>query len=181
MLQKRCVRYIWAIMSSSIFQPALETWRICKSLVDIFDRRITCNAQNGWKINNCALFSFDIQLGLRDNQLIDLPREIGELARLRELHIQNNRLTVLPPEVGEFVKNYTVYLMKLEWISLFKWFICWKSGFLDLQTNKSVLKMEENEWLPQIQEQYLLGINHVLDYIQTEAYRMWVLKQFFFI
>lgn len=46
------------------------------------------------------------------------------------------------------------------------------SGFLDLQTNKSVLKMEENEWVPQIQEQYLLGINHVLDYIQTEAYRM---------
>lgn len=34
--------------------------------------------------------------------------------------------------------------------------------------------MEENEWVPQIQEQYLLGINHVLDYIQTEAYRMLV-------
>lgn len=46
------------------------------------------------------------------------------------------------------------------------------TGFLDLQTNKSVMKMEENEWVPQIQEQYLLGINHVLDYIQTEAYRM---------
>lgn len=40
------------------------------------------------------------QLGLRDNQLIDIPREIGELTRLRELHIQNNRLTVIPPEVG---------------------------------------------------------------------------------
>lgn len=51
---------------------------------------------------------------------------------------------------------------------------CFLLGFLDLQTSKSVLKMEENEWLPQIQEQYLLGINHVLDYIQTEAYRMLV-------
>lgn len=39
------------------------------------------------------------------------------------------------------------------------------------------MKMEENEWVPQIQEQYLLGINHVLDYIQTEAYRMLVLQK----
>lgn len=44
---------------------------------------------------------FFFKLGLRDNQLVDIPREIGELTRLRELHIQNNRLTVLPPEVGE--------------------------------------------------------------------------------
>lgn len=43
-----------------------------------------------------------MQLGLRDNQLIAIPREIGEITRLRELHIQNNRLTVLPPEVGEW-------------------------------------------------------------------------------
>lgn len=85
-----------------------------------------------------------LQLSLRDNQLVDLPREIAELTRLRELHIQNNRLTVIPPEVG----------------------------FLDLQNNKSVLKMEENEWVPQIAEQYLLGITHVLEYIKTEAYRM---------
>lgn len=85
------------------------------------------------------------QLGLRDNDLLDIPREIGELTRLRELHIQNNRLTVLPPEVG----------------------------FLDLQSNKSVLKMEENEWVQPIMEQYLLGISHVLEYIKSEAYRMY--------
>lgn len=41
-----------------------------------------------------------IQLVLRDNDLIALPKEIGELTRLRELHIQGNRLTVLPPEMG---------------------------------------------------------------------------------
>ena len=40
------------------------------------------------------------QLVLRDNDLIELPKEIGELTRLRELHIQGNRLTVLPPEIG---------------------------------------------------------------------------------
>lgn len=43
---------------------------------------------------------------------------------------------------------------------------------MDLQNNKSVLKMEENEWVQPIAEQYLLGINHVLEYIKTEAYRM---------
>lgn len=40
------------------------------------------------------------QLVLRENDLIELPKEIGELTRLRELHIQGNRLTVLPPEIG---------------------------------------------------------------------------------
>lgn len=45
----------------------------------------------------CSLF----QLVLRDNDLIALPKEIGELTRLKELHIQGNRLTVLPPELGE--------------------------------------------------------------------------------
>lgn len=55
-----------------------------------------------------------LQLGLRDNDLLELPREIGELTRLRELHIQNNRLTVIPPEIAN----------------------------LDLNTNKSVFKME---------------------------------------
>jgi Leucine-rich repeat (LRR) protein len=40
-------------------------------------------------------------LGLRENDLLAIPREVGELTRLRELHIQNNRLTVLPPEVGK--------------------------------------------------------------------------------
>lgn len=37
---------------------------------------------------------------MRENDLIELPKEIGELNRLRELHIQGNRLTVLPPEIG---------------------------------------------------------------------------------
>lgn len=77
---------------------------------------------------------------------MELPREIGELTRLRELHIQNNRLTVIPPEIAN----------------------------LELYSNKSVFKMEENPWVQPIVEQYLLGISHVLEYIKTEAYRMWV-------
>ncbi|KAG2458577.1 CUBN protein, partial [Polypterus senegalus] len=38
-------------------------------------------------------------LSLRDNDLISLPKDIGELTQLKELHIQGNRLTVLPPEL----------------------------------------------------------------------------------
>ena len=34
-----------------------------------------------------------MQLVLRDNDIIMLPSEIGQLSRLRELHVQNNRLT----------------------------------------------------------------------------------------
>lgn len=109
-------------------------------------------------------------MGLRDNQLLDIPREIGELPRLRELHIQNNRLTVLPPEVGKQSQNSVSNGIIFKSINMkFNVFFI---GFLDLQSNKSVLKMEENEWVPQIAEQYLLGINHVLEYIKTEAYRM---------
>ncbi|KAL1374698.1 hypothetical protein pipiens_020406, partial [Culex pipiens pipiens] len=85
-----------------------------------------------------------LSLGLRDNDLLELPREIGELTRIRELHIQNNRLTVLPPEIAS----------------------------LDLLGQKSVLKMEENPWVTAIAEQYLIGISHVLEYIKTEAYRI---------
>ena len=40
------------------------------------------------------------QLVLRENDLISLPKELGSLERLRELHIQGNRLTVFPPQIG---------------------------------------------------------------------------------
>jgi hypothetical protein len=93
---------------------------------------------------NLTQLSIEFQLGLRDNDLLELPREIGELTRLRELHIQNNRLTVIPPEIAN----------------------------LELASNKSVFKMEENPWVQPIMEQYLVGIGHVLEYIKTEAYRM---------
>lgn len=93
--QKLFVPCIWVTMNSSIFRLVLGIWRICKSWVEHL--KSSTNGSIIWQ----RIFLF-IQLGLRDNQLVELPREIGELARLRELHIQNNRLTVLPPEVGEF-------------------------------------------------------------------------------
>lgn len=81
---------------------------------------------------------------LRDNDLIALPKELGLLTRLRELHIQGNRLTVLPPEVGS----------------------------LDLASQRSVVRMENNPWVAPIADQMALGISHVLDYIRSDTYRL---------
>lgn len=43
---------------------------------------------------------------MRENDLIEVPKELGQLARLRELHLQGNRLVVLPPEIGTPPKLY---------------------------------------------------------------------------
>lgn len=64
--------------------------------------------------------SLSFQLSLRDNDLISLPKEIGDLAQLKELHIQGNRLTVLPPELGEtctctHVPGSTFYIFQSKW------------------------------------------------------------------
>ena len=56
---------------------------------------------------------------LRDNDLIALPKEIGDLLRIRELHIQGNRLTVLPPEFGAYdniqASSCAALAQKLPW------------------------------------------------------------------
>ena len=42
-------------------------------------------------------------LHLRNNELIALPPEIGNLVNLRSLHLENNKLIALPPEIGNLV------------------------------------------------------------------------------
>lgn len=66
------------------------------------------------------------------------------MTRLRELHIQGNRLTILPPEFGN----------------------------LDLTSNKSVFKLDGNEWVTPIADQLQVGINHLIEYLRSETYRM---------
>ncbi|XP_037083101.1 ras suppressor protein 1-like [Pollicipes pollicipes] len=83
-------------------------------------------------------------LVLRENDLLDIPKEVGSLARLRELHIQGNRLTVLPPEIG----------------------------LVDLSGSKCVLRMDDNPWVVPIADQLELGVNHVIDYIRSDTYRI---------
>ncbi|KAF6206915.1 hypothetical protein GE061_018151 [Apolygus lucorum] len=82
-------------------------------------------------------------LVLRDNDLIEIPKEIGELTRLRELHIQANRLTLLPPEIGN----------------------------LDFSSDKSEFKLHLNDWVTPIQDQLQTGIPRLMDYIRSETYR----------
>ena len=82
-------------------------------------------------------------LAVRDNQLVEVPQEIGELYNLRELHLQGNRLTVLPPQIGN----------------------------LDFLSSRSVLKLDQNPWVPPIEDQLVLGVSHVIEYIRTETYK----------
>merc|ERR1719184_593365 len=82
-------------------------------------------------------------LALRDNDLVDIPLEIGDLIYLRELHLQGNRLTVLPPTLGS----------------------------LDFLSSRSILKLDNNPWVPPIEDQLMLGVSHVIEYIRTETYK----------
>uniref|UniRef100_A0A3Q3DXD6 Ras suppressor protein 1 n=1 Tax=Hippocampus comes TaxID=109280 RepID=A0A3Q3DXD6_HIPCM len=88
--------------------------------------------------------NFFYLLSLRDNDLISLPKDIGELVQLKELHIQGNRLTVLPPELN-----------------------------LDLTGPKQVFKAENNPWVTPISDQFQLGVSHVFEYVRSETYKLY--------
>lgn len=88
------------------------------------------------------LFNLRI-LALRDNQLADIPQEIGELSNLRELHLQGNRLQVLPPQIGN----------------------------MDFLSSRAILKLDNNPWVPPIEDQLVLGVSHVIEYVRSDTYR----------
>ena len=82
-------------------------------------------------------------LAIRDNEMIEVPEEIAALTNLRELHLQGNRLTVLPPQLGQ----------------------------LDFLSSRRILKLENNPWVPPIEDQLIMGVSHVIEYIRTETYK----------
>ena len=82
-------------------------------------------------------------LAIRDNELVEIPEEIGFLTSLRELHLQGNRMTVLPPQLGQ----------------------------LDFLSSRKILKLDNNPWVPPIEDQLILGVSHVIEYIRTETYK----------
>jgi Leucine-rich repeat (LRR) protein len=49
-------------------------------------------------------------LDLSNNQLSELPPEIGNLVNLRVLYLQDNQLTRLPPEIGKLVNLQWLYI-----------------------------------------------------------------------
>jgi hypothetical protein len=48
-------------------------------------------------------------------------------------------------------------------------------GNLDLTSNKSVIRMENNPWVAPIADQLQVGLSHVIDYLRSETYKLWVL------
>lgn len=138
------------------------------------------------KLTVC-LSSLFLQLSLRDNDLISLPKEIGELAHLKELHIQGNRLTVLPPELGMNARTARcssflagpsqtsrVDLCPEEHESLGRAdeYLCSAAaGNLDLTGPKQVFKAENNPWVTPIADQFQLGVSHVFEYVRSETYK----------
>ena len=48
------------------------------------------------------------ELDLADSGIRELPEEIGQLANLRELHLDGNQLTALPESIGQLGKLHAV-------------------------------------------------------------------------
>ena len=42
-----------------------------------------------------------LQLVLRDNDIVEIPKEIYKCQKLKTLHLQVNQINVLPPEISE--------------------------------------------------------------------------------
>jgi len=52
----------------------------------------------------------ELEKRLFDNQLTQLPPEIGQLTQLQELDLRNNKLTQLPPEIGQLTQLRELHL-----------------------------------------------------------------------
>ena len=83
-----------------------------------------------------------MKLGLRLNELIQLPEEIGCLKNLKELHLQSNRLQILPKSIVK----------------------------LDLFSPKSIIKLDNNSWIEGISNALEIGLSHLLDYLNSDNY-----------
>jgi len=139
-----CIGYIFIINQYSwncFLLKYFEIWYIFEK--ELFSE-FGFSAKDSIKLSFKIFISTSLfwQLVLRDNDLIELPPETGELSSLKELHLQNNRLQVLPPELGN----------------------------VDLVSPKRILKAENNPWISEIADQFALGASHVMTYLKTDDY-----------
>ena len=44
-------------------------------------------------------------------------------------------------------------------------------GHMDFLSSRAVLKLDNNPWVPPIEDQLVLGVSHVIEYIRTETYK----------
>ena len=102
-------------------------------------------------------------LAIRDNELIEIPEEIGALSNLRELHIQGNRLTVLPPSVGQLDFQSSRKILKLGTLQ--------NDSYVIRTCSHNSYSVDNNPWVPPIEDQLILGVSYVIEYIRTETYK----------
>ena len=105
-----------------------------------------------------------IKLGIRDNKLKELPNEIEKLKSLKELHIQSNHLQALPPCMGTIFKYKIFKCFNTKII-----FLC--EANLDLFSDKSIIRLENNPWIPQIQEAVSINIYRLQTILSSDEYK----------
>ena len=44
-------------------------------------------------------------------------------------------------------------------------------GQLDFLSSRAILKLDNNPWVPPIEDQLVLGVAHVVEYLRTETYK----------
>ena len=72
-----------------------------------------------------------------------MARNVGFLSLLKEFHLQGNRLKFLPPEFVLLEELFGTY---------------------------GVAKLENNPWVAPIKEQLSLGINKLIEYLNSSTY-----------
>ena len=53
------------------------------------------------------------QLVLRDNAIVEVPREVSKCLKLKTLHLQGNQIMALPLEIGEQIPLLTLFIRHL--------------------------------------------------------------------
>jgi hypothetical protein len=79
----------------------------------------------------------------RDNQIVQVHRDLSRLVLLSELHMQGNQLRLLPPEMAEME---------------------------ELAGSNGALFLDANPWILPIQDQVKLGPTHVMTYLASSTY-----------
>ncbi|NGX37264.1 MAG: Internalin-A [Chlamydiae bacterium] len=105
-LKARDTLIVWKTLANQIRQQVPELDNLSTSQ-DIIAQASKFSA---WFAQHQTTLSQVQTLHLEDNQLTELPPEIGNLTQLLGLFLSNNQLTELPPEIG--------LLTQLKWLPL---------------------------------------------------------------
>jgi Leucine-rich repeat (LRR) protein len=80
--------------------PLLHQYAVERHVLGILDVQGVTPDHCSWLVVQCDQTARTRFLDLSDNQLSQLPPEIGQLSSLQTLDLGNNQLSALPPEIG---------------------------------------------------------------------------------